>query len=74
MGNQFLQHNVLECPGTSISETGSLKIKISDINKNLKIKSQYLEWAAKNRGRIVSIGGPSATDQALLGCLIDPIR
>lgn len=33
-----------------------------------------MEWAAKNRGRIVSIGGPSATDQTLLGCLIDPIR
>jgi hypothetical protein len=61
-------------PGTSLSETGSLKIQICDINKNIKYKSQYQEWTANNRGRIVSIGGPSATDQTLLSCLIDPIR
>jgi hypothetical protein len=72
--NQFLRDNVLNCPGTSLSETASRIIKICDINHYSDRKNQYQEWFQSGKKRIVAIGGPSAFDQTLISALIKDIR
>mgnify|MGYP006946572215 FL=1 len=35
---------------------------------------KYNQWKNQGKGRIVAIGGPSATDQTLLSCMIPTIK
>lgn len=72
--NPFLHKNLMSSPSASTSETGSIKVKICDINNHEQIKAQYQSWRSEGKSRIVAIGGPSAYDQTLISSFIDPIR
>ncbi len=59
-------------PDRAISETGSIKVKISDIRDFPKYTRDY--EAEKNRSAMICVGGPAAEDQVVMAKVIFDIR
>jgi len=72
---EFFKRTILTPPSDSISEQGSIKVKISDIRDFPKTYRDFRQSSEiEKKESLVCVGGPAAEDQITLATLIPSIR